>query len=127
VFDAELGAGKLAEAKAVMDRILQRGGKSPNFADEITGGTMAARLKAASKKPADQAAALAELATASARAAKSGFVYQALEADLARGKIERAAGRAAAAKVTLSRVQRSASQLGLGRMAAEAEKALEEG
>src|SRR5262249_50969095 len=127
VFDAELGAGKPAEAKAVIDRILSRSGKPPGVADELTAGTMSARLKASSKKPADQAAAIAELTALWARAAKAGFVFHALEADLARGKLERAAGRAPAARTTLSKVQRDASQLGLGRMAAEAEKALQEG
>jgi len=118
--DALLAEGQRAEAQKAAESARELAAKSGERRARWGARRAAAEVKAASGAAADQAAAVRELDALGSEATKAGYVGVGFEMGLAAGRIEKAAGRAAAAKARLLRVAQEARQRGFGLIARQA-------
>jgi tetratricopeptide (TPR) repeat protein/tRNA A-37 threonylcarbamoyl transferase component Bud32 len=118
--DALLAQKKTAEAREAAGQARALAEKSKERRARWGAARAAARVRAATGSPVDQAAAVASLDSAAAEAAKAGYVGVNLELRLAAGQIEKAAGRAPSARARLRLVAKEAAAKGfslIGRQA----------
>ncbi len=87
LIEALLDQGKTGEAQTAIDELRGKLGGEDSFFDQLMLDTLSARLRAASKKKADQQAALATLSAVAKRAGDAGLVYYRIAAELESARI----------------------------------------
>jgi tetratricopeptide (TPR) repeat protein/tRNA A-37 threonylcarbamoyl transferase component Bud32 len=118
--DALLAQGQAADAEKAADAARDLAAKSQERRARWGARRAAAEVRAASGGAAEKAAAVRELDTLALEATKAGYVGVALDMGLCAGRIEKAAGRTAAARARLSRVAQEARAKGFGLLARQA-------
>ena len=120
--DALLAQGRPAEAAEVAARAAAIAARSSDLGLRVTSGVASARVRAASGKPADRAAALAAVDRAASEAARHGAVAHELAARLAGVELAAAAGRPD--RAAASALARRAAGKGFALVARRAEAAV---
>ncbi len=85
--EALLDQGKTSEARTVLDELRGKLAGDDGFIERLALDTLAARLRGASRKKADQQAALSALSEVAKRAGDAGLVYYRLAAELESARI----------------------------------------
>jgi tetratricopeptide (TPR) repeat protein len=119
--EALLAGSDIAGARAAAEAGSAAAAHSEDRRVRLLCAVIAARLRAASGVPAERAAAIEALDATAREAGRAGFVLIGLEARLAAGAVEAAAGRSAAARQRLKAVAGEAKAKGLGLIARQAE------
>ncbi len=119
IADALLAQGKQKEAWDIADHASTLAAKTKNRRIRFAVAVTAARVRSATKKPEDVAEALRSLEATRAEASRTLFVISELEARLASGEIEIAAGRVGGKK-RLAALAIEARARGFGRIAGRA-------
>jgi tetratricopeptide (TPR) repeat protein len=122
-----LGQGKSVEARKEVDAATEDAARMQNEEVRLKLDIVAASVRAASGKSADQNAAIKRLEATLAEATKYGYVPYQFEARLALGEIETQSGRTSAGRARLEALERDAQKKGFGLIARKAAKALSNG
>jgi tetratricopeptide (TPR) repeat protein len=122
--EALLVQGKLADAHNASDVAAKLVSRSEDRHLRFAAVVTAARLRAASRQPAEVGAALQALERTRAEAATSGLLKDEYEAALALGTLEISSGRAVAGKARLRTLATGAEAKGFGLVAGRAQQAL---
>jgi Tfp pilus assembly protein PilF/tRNA A-37 threonylcarbamoyl transferase component Bud32 len=120
--EALLVQGKTAEAASFSEKASAAAAKSDDPGVRTATTIAAARVRAASGKAPDVAAALSALDAARAQVAKVGLVKEEYEARMALGELEVASGQAAAGRARLQALAKEADAKGFGSIARRAAK-----